>query len=518
MAESESDPLAVDSDCIHDVSVPEIPYINLYTDGEGGGSDTEREDAERENEREIARRTRDGEDEGSPAGRTSSSAVIRSPQTTTRKKRDGSVIPSMELDRETRRSRHAHDDGGVSDDDARERGQSPSERPGRKGRHFDDRRDERASRRRGTNNKSGVQRREARERRIQAEAAMSLAQVTDDEGVLDPDALMRLCGASCCEEYQISGVENALQNLPIKNPTKQNPRAIITKYQGGDLLVYQLVGQGSRGQMNEKAKFAFVFWYGVVVFFNYTTEEESQFLQSIREFEKDPDLSLLDHGEEMEYGHGEVFRLNNDVITLMGDSHLQKLSVAFAVAQCVKLNIFEERVDTVIENNKHLALRLSQTGEIALSHKELAMKMGALFMERNNINLHNSDILETPEFFWDEDQYKFIYTRLKQYLELDQRKERLNKRLELLGELFRMVHQQMQSQRQAQVLALSEASHEYQPPHEHAQHEHQEPVRQQHSSDAATNSFPMKSLIGLGLGVGLGLGLGLGIGLVLKRH
>jgi uncharacterized Rmd1/YagE family protein len=57
------------------------------------------------------------------------------------------------------------------------------------------------------------------------------------------------------------------------------------------------------------------------------------------------------------------------------------------------------------------------SGSIELSRTEMAMKVGKLFIERNNINLH-FDILDTPEFFWEQDVYKSVYDSLFNYLEL----------------------------------------------------------------------------------------------------
>jgi len=91
---------------------------------------------------------------------------------------------------------------------------------------------------------------------------------------------------------------------------------------------------------------------------------------------------------------GAQFHVQNDTITLASDSSLEKLSVAFAMAQCVKLNVFEERIDEEIEKNRDLPESLAARGTIELSRTEMARKIGKLFIERNNVNLH-ADILGT---------------------------------------------------------------------------------------------------------------------------
>ncbi len=61
-----------------------------------------------------------------------------------------------------------------------------------------------------------------------------------------------------------------------------------------------------------------------------------------------------------------------------------------------------------------------------------------LFVDRASINLH-SDILDHPEFFWEDDEWLSLYLRASKYLEIDRRAEVLNKRLDIIKELFDML-------------------------------------------------------------------------------
>jgi uncharacterized Rmd1/YagE family protein len=70
-------------------------------------------------------------------------------------------------------------------------------------------------------------------------------------------------------------------------------------------------------------------------------------------------------------------------------------------------------------------------GKIDLTQKQITMEIGRLFIERNSVNLH-FDILDTPEFFWEQDKYKPVYDRLAGYLELGKRVDILNKRLDIM--------------------------------------------------------------------------------------
>ena len=61
--------------------------------------------------------------------------------------------------------------------------------------------------------------------------------------------------------------------------------------------------------------------------------------------------------------------------------------------------------------------------------------MGEIFLERNSINLH-SEVLDTPEFFWNYPELEPFYRRTAHYLDVVKRVEALNKRLNVVYELF----------------------------------------------------------------------------------
>jgi uncharacterized Rmd1/YagE family protein len=186
----------------------------------------------------------------------------------------------------------------------------------------------------------------------------------------------------------------------------------------------------------------FLFSYGCMVFYNYTEEEELSTIKIINTYAintiKQYEL------EDFDYNIGTESRVSNDEITLSSKSSLEKLSIAFALAQCVKLNVYEAKVDEDIEINKYLPATLAQTGEIGLSQEEISRKIGTLFLARNEINLH-SDLLDIPEFLWSEDKYRHVYDRLTKYLELNKRVQLLNTRLQIMKELFDMLNAQAEN-------------------------------------------------------------------------
>lgn len=243
---------------------------------------------------------------------------------------------------------------------------------------------------------------------------------------MQEDQVFRIAGYCVCKEYEIEDLGSFLKT-----------RYFGSKY--GRIYLYTDV---VHCKFSDDDKNVFIFPYGVLVFFNFTADQETLFIGDISKFVVEGMEPDQWEWEEIDYRYGERFSVKHDVCTLGSKRSLEKLSVAFAVAQCVKLNVFEERIAEVIEQNKTIPEGLAKTGKIELNRDQISKKVGELFMERNNINLH-FDILDTPEYFWEEDAYMPVYVSLYNYLELGKRVGLLNKRLDLLHELFNMLSQQI---------------------------------------------------------------------------
>ncbi|RHZ07152.1 hypothetical protein DYB37_013799 [Aphanomyces astaci] len=136
----------------------------------------------------------------------------------------------------------------------------------------------------------------------------------------------------------------------------------------------------------------------------------------------------------------------NDVITLSSFRSSEKIAISFAMAQSCKLDVFEERVEDSTKETRHIPQTLAETGEIKkYSQKDISQLIGRLFIERSDINL-NSDMLDDPDFFWDDDEYQPLYKKMMKYLDVDNRVHILNTRLDILRELLDVLSQQLARQ------------------------------------------------------------------------
>ncbi len=192
----------------------------------------------------------------------------------------------------------------------------------------------------------------------------------------------------------------------------------------------------------------FYFPYGVVVFWGFSETEEMELLGLLKKFEREP-LSKFEV-DAFGFSYGNKMKIDTDEIVLHKKEGLLKLSISYAIGQSVKLTVFEETIAKTVESSKKFPKDLALKGKISLSRKETSQKMGELFLERNYINLH-TEILDTPEFFWEHSELEPFYRRVIHYLDVGKRVELLNRRLNLMHELFEILGNEINHQKTSRL-------------------------------------------------------------------
>ena len=182
---------------------------------------------------------------------------------------------------------------------------------------------------------------------------------------------------------------------------------------------------------------AFIFDYGIAVFWNITPQERKSLLNKLSDFAQGPMEKLLD--DEFTYElKTENLSLKNDHIRLDDDDILTRLAVSHGIAQSTKLGQFEARVEKTITSTKYIPENIATTGKSGLKRKELARMRGFLYLTKSDVMLHY-DLLDVPEFFWEYPELQSYFTLLADYLEVRPRIEVLNKKLETIRDLLDMI-------------------------------------------------------------------------------
>ncbi|MGC9324881.1 MAG: RMD1 family protein [Desulfomonilia bacterium] len=185
-----------------------------------------------------------------------------------------------------------------------------------------------------------------------------------------------------------------------------------------------------------KAGDVFVFSYGSLVIWGLSQKDIDQVLAQIELFRVDPFTKPI--VDEFNYSVDGVSRIKDDNISLETDEPLEKLAVSHGLAQSIKLEEFEIAAQKTIEETSNIPLNIALTGETRLKRREIAKMRGRLYLVKSDINLRNN-LLETPEFFWEYPEVERNYIMMARYLDVTQRAQTLNDKLEVIHELFSML-------------------------------------------------------------------------------
>lgn len=147
---------------------------------------------------------------------------------------------------------------------------------------------------------------------------------------------------------------------------------------------------------------------------------------------------------------GPSYCCKNDVIRLASDEPLEKLSLSYALAQSAKLFVWEARVDVTINQVKHIPDNLASTGRVDLTETHISQMIGKVFIERTQVNLH-SEILDSPGFLWEDDQHEPGYLDLRDHLDVPDRVNLLNTRLDILRELLEILSNQLSNKHSSRL-------------------------------------------------------------------
>lgn len=212
---------------------------------------------------------------------------------------------------------------------------------------------------------------------------------------------------------------------------KQNKQCRISK----DAVIVSL---GDKKTQREIICFS----YGAIVFWGLTKEEEELYLKEINL--RTPSAKLYPAREEdhFHFEYGKKFGILEDVIILPSKEFDIKLAVSHGIAQSIKLSVFEQKIQRKVQDAKLLPETLQKKGKISLSRKKTLKQMGDIFVEKNNVNLH-TDILDTPDYFWAHPEREEFYQKIISYLDLKQRVDVLNRRMNVLNDLYEMLNTQL---------------------------------------------------------------------------
>ncbi|NXN77921.1 RMND1 protein, partial [Bombycilla garrulus] len=186
----------------------------------------------------------------------------------------------------------------------------------------------------------------------------------------------------------------------------------------------------------------FFFREGAVVFWNVEEKSMKNIMRVLEQHEIQPYEVALVHweNEELNYRIGEgQSKLHKGRILLNSELDsdevvLQKFAFSNALCLSVKLAIWESLLDNFVESIQSIPEILKSRRKVKLSHADVMQKIGELFALRHRINL-SSDLLITPDFYWDREKLEELYDKTCQFLNINRRVKVMNEKLQHCTEL-----------------------------------------------------------------------------------
>lgn len=195
---------------------------------------------------------------------------------------------------------------------------------------------------------------------------------------------------------------------------------------------------------------AFFFESGASVFWDVAPETRRDALRHARKCDTQPGyvsavpFDEFDH--EFEFTVDESVSFRNDRIQLRSlDDSLDLLSLSFGLAQSVKLLVFELAIDRLVEDTRRLPEELAAYGRFqTVSQDAIKRRIGQLLSAKYSVALL-SDILDTPDLFWEHSKSEALYLQSVHMVDLQKRARLLDKRMDIVKDSLALLNSELTS-------------------------------------------------------------------------
>lgn len=127
-----------------------------------------------------------------------------------------------------------------------------------------------------------------------------------------------------------------------------------------------------------------------------------------------------------------------DIIVIRGPNYIQRLLVKAAfssgLARSTKLAILENRLETHIDTTKQYIDNLAKGKDLGIAGKEVLRLTGQLLQLRGQLNLYTELSENSPDLYWSEPELESLYLLISRKLDVMQRINLLNKKLDYAAE------------------------------------------------------------------------------------
>jgi len=187
----------------------------------------------------------------------------------------------------------------------------------------------------------------------------------------------------------------------------------------------------------------FVFRTGSIVFWNFPELERLSALNILKPYFEEP-YSREVVEEESEFLSFSISNtgkshLERGIINVGEESSaLVKYTFSDAISTSVKLGIWELSLMKIIDSIEPISEDLKERRGVQIKEEEALQKTGEILALRHLVNL-SSDLLDTPDFYWDRESLEDLYTKTCTHLAVSKRTRVVNEKLTHCLEIMEMI-------------------------------------------------------------------------------
>lgn len=234
---------------------------------------------------------------------------------------------------------------------------------------------------------------------------------------LATDGRFNVFAYATAEEYDLESLHTALTKQDLYETRKFYIEA------GEDVLHVR-----SKYNVEPEPRDIFFFRVGSVVLWNCSEPEAKTVLRNLKQFEISPyDIKVIKEEKEiMNYVYTETdsgsFKNETFCIQQSEEGDLEKYTFSNAMTSSVKLGIWESMLESYIDGLATVTSDLKDGRRIRMTRACILRKTGELFALKHLINL-DSDLLETPDFYWDREKLELLFNKTCSYFSIQKRKK-----------------------------------------------------------------------------------------------
>nr|XP_022907913.1 required for meiotic nuclear division protein 1 homolog [Onthophagus taurus] len=188
----------------------------------------------------------------------------------------------------------------------------------------------------------------------------------------------------------------------------------------------------------------FFFREGTVVMWNLPQKEIENVLNFVNNFQSDSysESLIQSEAEKMNYRCEQdgksTLTSSGEILIPSKDNLLEKYTFSNAIALSVKLGCWESSLQRFIDTIEPITDDLKCGRTIKMKRADVLRKHGELFALRHVINL-SSDLLDTPDFYWDQDRLEVLYSHVCAYFSITKRTRVMNEKINHCVELIELL-------------------------------------------------------------------------------